>query len=54
MHRNTLSHGAQPAGVPLRQFTAYIEECRRQPRDDVMTGLATATFPDGTLPPSTT
>ena len=30
---------------------AYIEECRRQPRDDVMTGLATATFPDGTLPP---
>ncbi len=33
------------------QFTAYIEDRRRAPRDDVMTGLATATFPDGTLPP---
>ena len=33
------------------QFTRYIEDRRRQPRDDVMTGLATATFPDGTLPP---
>jgi len=32
------------------RFTAYIEECRRQPRDDVMTGLATATFPDGSTP----
>ena len=33
------------------QFTRYIEDRRREPRDDVMTGLATATFPDGTLPP---
>ncbi len=33
------------------QFTRYIEDRRRQPRDDVMTGLATATFPDGSLPP---
>jgi cytochrome P450 family 150 subfamily A5 len=32
------------------RFTAYIEECRREPRDDVMTELATATFPDGSLP----
>ena len=54
--------GAHAQGAPSRwsttpsrtctnQFTAYIEECRRQPRDDVMTGLAPATFPDGTLPP---
>ena len=28
----------------------YIEDRRREPRDDVMTELATATFPDGTLP----
>jgi cytochrome P450 family 150 subfamily A5 len=33
------------------QFTRYIEDRRREPRDDVMTGLATATFPDGSLPP---
>ena len=28
----------------------YIEDRRREPRDDVMTGLATATFPDGSIP----
>ncbi len=32
------------------RFTAYIEDRRREPRDDVMTKLATAPFPDGTLP----
>lgn len=32
------------------RFTAYIEDRRREPRADVMTQLATATFPDGTLP----
>ena len=32
------------------RFTKFIEDRRRQPRADVMTGLATATFPDGTLP----
>jgi cytochrome P450 len=31
-------------------FTEYIEARRREPRDDVLTGLASATFPDGTLP----
>ncbi len=31
-------------------FTAYVEERRRVPRDDVLTGLATATFPDGSTP----
>ena len=29
---------------------AYIEARRAEPTDDVMTGLATATFPDGSLP----
>jgi cytochrome P450 family 150 subfamily A5 len=33
------------------RFTAYIEDRRREPHRDVMTELATATFPDGSLPP---
>lgn len=32
------------------QFTAYIEDRRANPRDDVLTGLASATFPDGSVP----
>ena len=32
------------------KFTGYIEDCRRDPRDDVLTGLATATFRDGSSP----
>ena len=31
-------------------FTEYIDGRRRAPRDDVMTGLALATFPDGSTP----
>ncbi|HEX2213779.1 MAG TPA: cytochrome P450, partial [Mycobacterium sp.] len=31
-------------------FAEYVEDRRREPREDVLTGLATATFPDGTLP----
>ncbi len=32
------------------RFVGYVEDRRREPRDDVLTGLATATFPDGSLP----
>ena len=32
------------------RFTGYIEDRRRDPRRDVMTGMATATFPDGSTP----
>lgn len=32
------------------KFSAYIEERRADPRDDVLTELATATYPDGSLP----
>ncbi len=32
------------------RFTTYVEDRRRDPRDDVLTGLATATFPDGSTP----
>ncbi len=31
-------------------FVERIEERRREPRADVLTGMATATFPDGTVP----
>ncbi|WNG86015.1 cytochrome P450 [Mycobacterium sp. ITM-2016-00317] len=31
-------------------FATYVEERRAEPREDVLTGLATATFPDGTVP----
>jgi cytochrome P450 family 150 subfamily A5 len=36
------------------KFSRYVEDRRRQPRDqprdDVLTGMATATFPDGSMP----
>jgi cytochrome P450 len=31
-------------------FAGYVEERRAEPRDDVLTGLATAAFPDGSMP----
>ena len=39
-----------PLEFLYEQFTAYVEDRRREPRDDVMTGMATATFPDGSIP----
>src|SRR5262249_52502089 len=48
------SRGGKMAHKPLEflyeRFASYIADRRREPRDDVMTGLATATFPDGSLP----
>jgi cytochrome P450 len=32
------------------RFSTYISDRRREPRDDVLTGLASATFPDGSVP----
>ena len=32
------------------KFATYIEDRRREPRDDVLTGLAAAMFPDGSVP----
>jgi cytochrome P450 len=40
----------KPLEFLYAQFSAYIEERRRAPRDDIMTAMATATFPDGTEP----
>src|ERR1700742_5116224 len=31
-------------------FSDYVSDRRREPRDDVLTGLATATYPDGSIP----
>jgi cytochrome P450 len=46
--------GTNMAHDPLQylhhRFYRYVEDRRREPRDDVLTGLALATFPDGSLP----
>lgn len=51
LHGSHLTMDHSPLEYLYETFTAYVEERRREPRQDVMTGLATATFPDGTLPP---
>jgi cytochrome P450 family 150 subfamily A5 len=59
LHRNVggglgSTEGESLARNPLEfvygTFAGYVEDRRRQPRDDVLTGLATATFPDGSTP----
>ncbi len=40
----------KPLEFLYEQFSTYIEDRRREPRDDIMTKMATATFPDGTMP----
>ena len=47
--------GDEPATTPTlnyldEYFTRYIEDRRREPRADVLTSLAAATFPDGSIP----
>jgi cytochrome P450 family 150 subfamily A5 len=46
--------GGPTAHNPLEflydQFTEYVEDRRLNPREDVLTGLATAKFPDGSTP----
>jgi len=44
----SLSHS--PLEFLYDRLTAYIEDRRREPRNDVLTGLATASFPDGSTP----
>jgi cytochrome P450 len=39
-----------PLEFLYEQFVAYVEDRRKEPRNDVMTGMATATFPDGSTP----
>jgi cytochrome P450 len=51
---NLGSHEGELEQNPLEflyeRFAAYVEDRRREPRADVLTGLATATFPDGSVP----
>jgi cytochrome P450 family 150 subfamily A5 len=43
-----------PSHKPLEflyeQFSAYVEDRRQAPRDDILTKMATSTFPDGSVP----
>lgn len=41
---------SDPLAFLEEQFTGYVEERRRQPRQDVLTSLAQATYPDGSTP----
>jgi cytochrome P450 len=44
----SMSH--TPLAFLYDRFTTYVEDRRREPRDDVLTALATGTFPDGSTP----
>jgi cytochrome P450 family 150 subfamily A5 len=44
------SLGHSPLEYLYGRFTDYISERRENPRDDVLTGVAAATFPDGSTP----
>jgi cytochrome P450 family 150 subfamily A5 len=46
--RSKVDH--KPLEYLYRRFTDFIEDRRRTPQNDVLTSLATATFPDGSLP----
>ena len=48
VHQQDVGH--KPLEFLYERFTEYIEDRRRDPRNDVLTGLATATFPDGSTP----
>jgi cytochrome P450 len=44
------SPGENPLAWLDEYFAAYIEDRRKEPRGDVLTNLALATYPDGTIP----
>ncbi|MCV7197839.1 cytochrome P450 [Mycobacterium angelicum] len=46
--KESLAHN--PLEFLYGTFSDYIRDRRREPREDVLTGLATATFPDGSIP----
>jgi cytochrome P450 len=45
--------GENPLAWLDEWFATYVEDRRREPRQDVLTDLALATYPDGTTPPVT-
>jgi cytochrome P450 len=42
--------GHKPLEFLYERFSGYIEDRRQNPRSDVLSGLATASFPDGSTP----
>lgn len=44
------SMALNPLEYLYQRFSEYVEDRRARPRDDVLTGLALATFPDGSTP----
>jgi cytochrome P450 len=46
--KDAIAHS--PLAWLYERFSGYIEDRRREPRDDVLTAMATTTFPDGELP----
>ncbi|MCU1388922.1 MAG: cytochrome [Ilumatobacteraceae bacterium] len=46
---NQMSH--DPLGFLIERFSEHVEARRLAPADDVLTQIATATFPDGSIPP---
>jgi cytochrome P450 len=44
----TMAHS--PLEYLYDEFTTYVEDRRRNPRDDILTRMAEATFPDGSTP----
>jgi cytochrome P450 family 150 subfamily A5 len=48
VHQGEVAH--KPLEFLYERFTQYIEDRRQDPKSDVLTGLATATFPDGSTP----
>ena len=43
--------GTNPLEWLDEKFIGYLEDRRKEPKDDVLTALATATYPDGSVPP---
>jgi cytochrome P450 len=46
--KNTMAH--TPLEFLYEKFTSYVENRRREPRHDVLTQMAQATYPDGSVP----
>ena len=50
---DTSGMSLDPLAFLIETFSAYIQDRRREPREDVLTQLAAATYPDGTIPDAT-
>jgi cytochrome P450 len=48
--QHTLRPAMDPLAFLVETFTTYIEDRRKAPQEDVLTQLATATYPNGSIP----